>query len=321
MRIFGSDKISGMLSRLGLKDGESITHPWISRSIEKAQQKVEGHNFEMRKNLLKFDDVMNDQRKVIYDRRIEIMDTEDVSATVKDMRDEVSEDIVNDNIPPKSYPERWDIESLEKEVFRFYGIRLPIKDWVQEEGVADKEILEKLDVAIDALFEEKEKTYGPKIMRILEKRVLVVTLDQLWKEHLLGLDHLRQGIGLRAYGQKDPLNEYKREAFKMFEHLLVRLKETVTGRLAHMELSEGQRSEDVIAQKPKNVTKMKESRVDPALARDSAVVATLGPARSKVNPQERDPADPTSWGKVSRNELCPCGSGKKYKQCHGRLDA
>jgi len=318
MRIFGSEKIKGLLKTLGLKDGEAIQAPIISRSIEKAQQKVEGHNYEIRKSLLRFDDVMNDQRKVIYEQRIELMETDDVSKNVRDMRDDVTESIVSNFIPPKSYPEQWDIESMEKEIFRIYGFHVDVQSWAKEEGVADKEILEKLDAIIDKSFEKKEKLYTTPIMRMLEKRILLLTLDQLWKEHLLGLDHLKQGIGLRAYGQKDPLNEYKKEAFAMFENMLSRLNEVVTGRLSHLELSEEQRDAEALSKKPERKQRMKEGRVDPALQRE-APVAVLATARTRIAPEERDPADPESWGKVARNEPCPCGSGKKYKQCHGQV--
>lgn len=316
MRIFGSEKISGMLRRLGLQEGEAITHAWITRSIEKAQQKVEAHNYEVRKNLLKFDDVMNNQRKVIYEQRIELMSSDDVSQNIRDMRDDVTERIVAAFIPPKSYPEQWDMEAMEKEVFRIYGIHVDAQKWAKEEGVADKEILEKLDAEIDAHFASKEDAYTAKTMRMVEKRILLLTLDQLWKEHLLGLDHLKQGIGLRAYGQKDPLNEYKREAFVMFEDMLIKLNEAVAGRLSHLELAEHQRTPEVIEKAPLRNQKMQESRFDPALQKE-ATIAVLGSTRSKVDPEERDPKDSETWGKVARNEVCPCGSGKKYKQCHG----
>ncbi len=320
MRIFGSERISGMLQKLGLKDDEAITHPWISRAIEKAQQRVEGHNFDIRRNLLKFDDVMNDQRKVVYEQRVELMNSEDVSDTVKVMRDEISEQLVDKHIPHKSYPEQWDVDGLSKEIFRTYGIHLPVAQWAQEEGIAEKEILGRVDENVDALFAKKEEAYGSGVMRMLEKRLLMLTLDQLWKEHLLFLDHLRQGIGLRAYGQKDPLNEYKREAFVLFEDMLSRLREVVTGRLAHMELSAEHRDERKLAEVPKPKQKMQESRVDPALIGRSGTVAVLGKNNKKVSPDKRDSADSETWGKVARNEPCPCGSGKKYKQCHGKLD-
>lgn len=319
MRIFGSERISGMLKKLGLEKGESITHPWISRSIEKAQQKVEGHNFDMRKNLLKFDDVMNEQRKVIYNQRVSLMDSKDVSQTVKDMRDDVSESIVLNHIPPKSYPEQWDVEPLQKEVYHIFGLQLAFDEWAKEEGVADKEILDRLDENVDKLFAEKEKEYSSEIMRVIEKRILLITLDQLWKEHLLNLDQLRQGIGLRAYGQKDPLNEYKREAFQMFEAMLNNMREVVTGRIAHVELSEGQRDGQQLADAPMPKQRMQEGRIDPALTAREGTFAKLGTVSNKVKIEDRDPADPASWGKIARNEPCPCGSGKKYKQCHGSM--
>jgi len=320
MRIFGSDKISGMLQRLGLKDGESITHPWISRAIEKAQERVEQHNFEIRKNLLKFDDVMNEQRKVIYEQRLEFMDIEDVSKTLRDMRDDVAEALVNSCIPSKSFPEEWDVTALEKELFRVYGIHVPVSNWAKEEGIADPEILERIDKEIDKLFDGKEQKYGKDMVRYVEKRILLFTLDQLWKDHLLSLDHLRQGIGLRAYGQKDPLNEYKREAFQTFEAMLVGMKEVVTNRLSHMELNVQEQNKDTIskqfrATEPK---KMLESRVDPALDLE-ARAPKLSTPRRKISPDRRHPTNPETWGKVSRNENCPCGSGKKFKQCHGKI--
>jgi preprotein translocase subunit SecA len=319
MRIFGSERISGMLQKLGLKDGESITHPWISRAIEKAQQKVESHNFEIRRNLLKFDDVMNNQRKVIYEQRIELMDAEDVSETIKAMRDEVTEELVNTHIPEKSYPEQWDMEGLHKDIFRIYGVQIPVQNWAKEEGVASHEILERLDTTLDKISAEKEASYGSQIMRMIEKRIVLLTLDQLWKEHLLALDHLRQGIGLRAYGQKDPLNEYKREAFHMFEEMLTKLREVVTTRMSHLELSTEQRDERVLAETPKPKQKMRESRIDPAFSREVSG-AVLAQPKKKVAAEDRDSTSPETWGKVARNEPCPCGSGKKYKQCHGQLE-
>jgi len=320
MRIFGSDRIGGMLQSLGLKDGEAITHPWISRAIAKAQERVEGHNYEIRKNLLKFDDVMNDQRKVVYEQRTQIMENEDVAQFIKDMRDEVTEEVVLKYIPEKSYPEEWETETLTNEIARIYGLHLPIAEWAKEEGIADPEILQRLDTEIDKIFEAKEKTYGPEIMRMAEKRILILTLDQLWKEHLLGLDHLRQGIGLRAYGQKDPLNEYKREAFDMFGDMMSRMREIITGRIAHMEIGEENQDVARLAAAPKVTQKMQESRVDPALVSRQAGPVALAQPKKIINPEDRIASKPESWGKVARNEACPCGSGKKYKQCHGKLD-
>jgi preprotein translocase subunit SecA len=314
MRIFGSERIGVMLQRLGLEEGEAITHPWISRAIRKAQNKVESHNFDARKTLLKFDDVMNDQRKVIYDQRVELMESEEVTQTVKDMRDQVAENLVNDAIPPKSYHEEWDLEGLDKEIFRVYGLHLPVEDWAKEEGVGEEEILQKLDHSVDELFEKKEEKYGQKIMQLVEKKILLLTLDQLWKDHLLSLDHLRQGIGLRAYGQKDPLNEYKREAFVLFEHMLEQISDVVTTRLAHMELRQDQDQDAIEKAAKAKKSKTVESRA-PVVGQEIEAV----PVRTHIAPEDRDPADVSTWGKVGRNEPCPCGSGKKFKHCHGKL--
>lgn len=317
MRIFGSERISAMLQKLNITEGEAITHPLITRAIEKAQQRVEQQNYEIRKNLLKFDDVMNDQRKVIYEQRIELMEATDVSETARDMRDEVSENMITNHIPAKTYPEQWDIEGLQKEIFRVYGVHIPVDEWAKEEGIADKEILDRLDKAIDDLFASKDKKYGNDIMRLVEKRILLLTLDQLWKEHLLGLDHLRQGIGLRAYGQKDPLNEYKREAFGMFQLMMEKLKETVTGRLAHTELSL-ERDREELQRVPVRLQRTKEGRMDPASV-NPPEGAVLAESRTR-HTGEINPADQSTWGRVPRNAPCPCGSGKKFKQCHGKID-
>ncbi len=220
MRIFGSERMDGMLQKLGLEEGEAIIHPWINRALEKAQQKVEARNFEIRKNLLQYDDVMNDQRKVIYEQRLQIMESDDVSDTIKGMRDEVVEDLVVHHIPPKAYPEQWDTDGLIVEVEKYLALNLPIADWANEEGIADEEILARLFDAADKRMAEKAADCGPEFMRHIEKRTLLELLDQHWKDHLLQLDHLRQVVGLRAYGQRNPLNEYKGEAFSMFEYLL-----------------------------------------------------------------------------------------------------
>jgi preprotein translocase subunit SecA len=345
MRIFGSQRIDGMLQRLGLEEGEAIVHRWINKALEKAQKKVEERNYEIRKNLLRFDDVMNDQRKVIYEQRKELMEAEDVSATVADMRHEVMEDMVARCIPEKAYAEQWDVDALHEEVMRITGMDLPVKDWAAEEGIADEEILERLISAADRKIAEKVANYGPEMMRLAEKSVLLQVLDQIWKEHLLALDHLRQGIGLRAYAQKDPLNEYKREAFNLFEQMLANLRETVTTVMCHMEISMG--SEEDFA--PQEQGEMHETREDPALAGSRAngngvhrAAEVRTAARRSDGPQvfaaDADPADvpsgwrlheplgrwidpndPESWGKVPRNAACPCGSGKKFKHCHGRV--
>jgi len=260
---------------------------------------------------------MNDQRKVIYGQRIELMEAEDVSETVEHMRQDVVEAIVPAHIPPKAYAEEWDSEGLEKECHRIFGLHLPVIKWSKEEGIADEEIKERIDQALAQLNKDKLERYGERTMRIVEKKVLLLTLDQLWKDHLLSLDHLRQGIGLRSLGQKDPLNEYKREAFYMFEDMLGQLREVVTTRMSHMEITSEEEATERLAavQRP-----MHEGRVDMALggAHDAQLGAT-DQIRSRIAAEDRDPANEESWGRVKRNEACPCGSGKKYKQCHGKI--
>ena len=305
-----------MLQKLGLKDGEAIFHPWMNKAIERAQSKVEARNYDIRKNLLKFDDVMNDQRKVIYEQRIELMEAEDVAETIEAMHHDVNEGLVATHIPAKSYPDAWDTEGLTKEIFRVYGLHVPAAEWAQEEGIADEEILERLMKATNQQWADKLNLYGADMMRSVGKRVLLQTLDQLWKDHLLSLDHLRAGIGLRAYGQRDPLNEYKQEAFTLFEGMLSHLRETVTSRLAHLQIRMEAPPEALEEIKP--VRRMHESRYDPALQgadQQSSVI----PLQSRVTPEARDPQNPETWGRIGRNEPCPCGSGKKYKQCHGAV--
>ena len=319
MRIFGSERMDGMLRRLGLKEGEAIVHPWINKALEKAQQKVEARNFDIRKNLLKFDDVMNDQRKVIYDQRIDLMKSTDVSETFKDMREQVLEDLVATNIPEKAYAEQWETETLTLEAKRIFALDLPLKEWAAEEGIANEEILQRLADAVNKRFAEKATRYGPDVWRVVEKSLMLQVLDQHWKDHLLALDHLRQGIGLRAYGQRDPLNEYKGEAFNMFETMLSSLRVNLTSYLSNVELQMDAPAEaQTAAARPSQSTE--EIHNDPNTGRnemDTVGTTTLvrGPKAGTV----RDPDNPASWGKVGRNETCPCGTGKKYKQCHGRL--
>jgi preprotein translocase subunit SecA len=323
MRIFGSGRIDGMLKRLGLQEGEAIIHPWVNKALEKAQQKVEARNFEIRKNLLKFDDVMNDQRKVVYEQRKELMQSDDVSHTVSDMRHQVIETVVRTHIPPNAYPEQWNAAGLHADVLRIFGLDLPIPDWTTEEGIADDEIRERLTDRVNRKMAEKAATYGPDIMRMVEKNMLLQILDQLWKDHLLALDHLRQGIGLRAYAQRDPLNEYKREAFSLFENMLDRLRERVTLVLAHVEIRVDPTAE---LTRPRPAPVMHETREDPALesvgAEEPAALDESGhpvavPVRTRRTASDANPGDPSTWGRVARNQPCPCGSGKKYKHCHG----
>ena len=322
MRIFGSERIDSMLQKLGLEEGEAIIHPWVNKALEKAQQKVEARNFEIRKNLLKFDDVMNDQRKVIYEQRKELMATEDVSEDIIGMRHQVIKDLVARCIPEKAYADQWDTDSLHEETLRVFGLDLPITDWAKEEGIADEEILERLSKAVEERMAAKTAAYGPEIMRDVEKSLLLQLLDQLWKDHLLSLDHLRQGIGLRAYAQKDPLNEYKREAFHLFDDMLNMLRERVTQVLAHVEL-EVAPDEALFQQSPQQVT---ETRQDPAFVGEAAFAGgdgeealALAPVMRRQAAETVDPDDPTTWGRVSRNAACPCNSGRKYKHCHGKV--
>ena len=317
MRIFGSERIDTMMRKLGLEEGEAIIHPWVNKALEKAQQKVEARNFEIRKNLLKFDDVMNDQRKVIYEQRKEMMSVAEVSDEIVAMRQQVIDDMVSRAIPERAYPEQWNVESLREEAMRTLGLDLPIADWAKEEGIADAEIRDRLNDAASRRMAEKAVRYGSELWRSVEKSLLLQLLDQMWKEHLLTLDHLRQGIGLRAYGQRDPLNEYKREAFNLFEDLLARLRDRVVGVLAHVELQ--MEAPLVEREQPE----MHETRDDPAFADQAAEGgdgASMATVRSRQAATAVNPADPSTWGRVSRNAPCPCGSGKKYKHCHGQVN-
>ncbi|MDF2367067.1 preprotein translocase subunit SecA [Sneathiella sp.] len=306
MRIFGSERMDGMLRKLGLEDGEAIVHPWINKALEKAQQKVEARNYEIRKNLLKFDDVMNDQRKVIYEQRIELMDTQDVSETVTTMREEVIDDLVDTHIPPKAYPEQWDVDGLKLSVERITALDLPIDEWAAEEGIADEEIRDRLKDAAKRKMAEKAVRYGSEIMRMVEKSILLQILDQAWKDHLLQLDQLRQGVSLRAYAQKDPLNEYKSEAFNMFEMMLNQLRETVTTYLSHVQL---QNPAEQLQREEPDESEITATHIDPATGENEFETAELNPEGTNAE----------NWGKVRRNAPCPCGSGKKFKQCHGRV--
>lgn len=316
MRIFGSNRLDSMLQKLGLKEGEAITHPWINKAIERAQGKVEARNFDIRKHLLKYDDVMNDQRKVVYEQRREIMDLENPSPVISEMRQQVIDDVVALNIPPKAYADQWNIEGLHESCVRIFGLNLDIKAWADEEGIAEDEIRQRITTAVDAHLTEKFQNMETAFLHMIEKSVLLRVLDQVWKDHLLTLDHLRQGINLRAYGQKDPLNEYKREAFELFQRMLDHMREQVTTIMCQFNFDESLQQEDITPEEKKN---LKEGRHDPALAAGSEGQGGAAPFVMRRPSDEINPGDPTTWGRVARNEPCPCGSGKKYKQCHGRL--
>ena len=320
MRIFGSEKMDGMLRKLGLQEGEAIVHPWINRALEKAQQKVEARNFDIRKNLLKFDDVMNDQRRAIFDQRIELMGQAVVTDTVADMRHEVVDALVAKHIPEKSYPEQWDAAGLQTAVQSIFNFDLPVTDWAKEEGIADEEVRERLTRAGDEAAAARAARFTPDIMRQVEKAVLLQTLDHLWREHLVVLDHLRQVIGFRGYGQRDPLNEYKTESFELFQGMLARLREAVTTQLMRIELV--QRPPPLAPEG--DLETLEASHINPdtgenEMAEPRSAMPLPNGRNGRVATAQIDPKNPATWGKVQRNAPCPCGSGKKFKHCHGRL--
>ncbi len=319
MRIFGSDKLDGMLTKLGLKEDEAIVHPWINKALEKAQQKVEARNFDARKNILKFDNVMNDQRKVIFDQRIDLMRDEQVAGTIADMRHAVIDDLVAKHVPENAYPEQWDVAGLKTELERVLGLDIPVDAWAKEEGIADEELISRIDRRADEHMAAKVAQWGPDVIRYVEKSILLQTLDHLWREHLLMLEHLRQVVGLRGYGQRDPLNEYKSESFTLFEALIAKLREAVTAQLMRVEIVQAPPEED-----QQSLPYMEAHKVDPSTGEDemSFANASLAPAmmgNGNGTAANVNPNDPTTWGKVGRNDACPCGSGKKYKHCHGRF--
>jgi len=313
MRIFGSERMDSVLQKLGLQEGEAIAHPWVNKALETAQKKVEARNFDARKNVLKYDDVMNDQRKVIFEQRRELMAQDDLSATITDMRHGVVEDIVARNVPEGAYPEAWNLEGLKEDVGRYLALDLPVDDWAKEEGIADEELRERLVKVADEAYAEREKKNTPDVMRYIEKQVVLQLLDHLWREHLVTLDHLRQVIGWRGYAQRDPLNEFKSEAFELYDKLLDNLRQHVTAQLMRVE---------VVFEAPPQpeLPEMRGSHVNAMTGEDEFAEANVAlgfaPAQEV---RERDPSDPTTWGKVGRNEACPCGSGKKFKHCHGRF--
>jgi len=310
MRIFGSDRLDKVLSTLGMKDGEAIVHPWVNKSLERAQAKVEGRNFDIRKQLLKFDDVMNDQRKVIFAQRREIMETADLSDIVQDMRHQVIDDLVDIHMPAKSYADQWDTQGLYAAVIEKVGVDAPVIDWAAEEGVDDDSIRERLYDASDAMMAKKTVDFGPETMRNIEKQVLLQTIDKKWREHLLTLEHLRSVVGFRGYAQRDPLNEYKTESFQLFEGLLDGLREDVTQQLSQVrpmtEEEQAAMMQQIIAQQQ---------------AAAGGAAPTAAPADDTTDEALAgfDENDPTTWGNPGRNDACPCGSGKKFKHCHGRL--
>jgi preprotein translocase subunit SecA len=316
MRIFGSDKLDGMLQKLGLKENEAIVHPWINKALEKAQQKVEARNFDIRKNLLKFDNVMNDQRKVIFEQRLELMRDETVDETIGDMRHAMIEDLVAKHVPENAYPEQWDTAGLDRALREVLTLELPVQDWAKEEGITVDDVRDRITRRADEWMAGKVAKWGPEVMRYVEKSILLQTLDHLWREHLVMLEHLRQVIGLRGYGQRDPLNEYKAEAFSLFEAMVAHLREAVTAQLMRVEVVQSPPTDEAAS-----LPYMEAHKVDPTTGEDEMAPALAPMLVGNGNgvEAERNSNDPSSWGKVGRNEMCPCGSGKKFKHCHGKF--
>ncbi len=315
MRIFGSDRMDGMLQKLGLKEDEAIIHPWINKALEKAQKKVEARNFDIRKNLLKYDDVMNDQRKVIFEQRLELMDAEGLSETVAEMREEVIDDLVARYIPENAYAEQWDAVGLKAGVRESLNLDLPVEDWVREEGIAEEEIRARIAEFANREAADRAERFGSDIMAYVERSIVLQTLDHLWREHIVNLDHLRSVVGFRGYAQRDPLNEYKGEAFELFQAMLGNLRQAVTAQLMRVELVR-----EAAEAPPPEAPEMHGHHFDGSTGEDDfgdTALLVRQDTQRVVSAEERDPANPASWGKVGRNEPCPCGSGKKYKHCHG----
>jgi preprotein translocase subunit SecA len=304
LRIFAADRLDSIMRTLGIQEGEAIVHPWMNKALETSQKRVEQRNFEIRKNLLKYDDVTNEQRKLIFEQRIEFMRTADVAPIVKDMRYDVVEKLVYKHMPEKAYPEQWAVRDLEDEIEEVTGLALPIEDWAGEEGIAHEEVLERIMAEVDKLYGQKAAVFGAERLRTIEKQVLLSVVDTRWREHLGQLDHLRSVIHLRGYAQRDPLNEFKNEAFTLFERMLLELRSTVTRMLMRLQ-----------------VTAPTETAFQPGQPSRAQAQVLEMPAPTELSPRPAGfrPDDPATWGRVSRNAACPCGSGKKYKHCHGQV--
>jgi len=307
MRIFGSERLEKVLSGLGMKEGEAIIHPWVNKSLERAQAKVEGRNFDIRKQLLKFDDVMNEQRKVIFKQRLDIMQAEDLSNIVQDMRNEVVDDLVDQHMPQKTYADQWDTEGLHEALKESLNMDLPVIAWADEEGVDDEQIAERIESAADDMMAQKAVKFGPETMRMVEKQILLSTIDTKWREHLVTLEHLRSVVAFRGYAQRDPLNEYKTEAFTLFESMLDSLRQDVTRQLAMVRPMSDEEQKTMMDQM------LAQQAVADGKSDPEEVVTETGKS------VEFDEGDPSTWGDPGRNDPCPCGSGKKFKHCHGRL--
>ena len=313
MRIFGSERLDKVLSTLGMEEGEAIIHPWVNKSLERAQSKVEARNFDIRKQLLKFDDVMNDQRIAIFEQRLDIMRADDQTEIIDDMRNDVIDDLINIHVPPKSYPDQWDLDGLKGALRDGMNLDLPVKDWANEEGVDDELLTERIEDAANSMMAEKTKAFGKEAMQTMEKQLLLQTIDTKWREHLITLEHLRSVVGFRGYAQRDPLNEYKNEAFQLFERLLNGLRYDVTKQLSMVRPLTDEERKAMVA---KFLDEQKKRQVAPKIENTKTTKSNSKlPLGAKTPPEQM----PTGWQSTGRNEICPCGSGKKFKHCHGRL--
>jgi len=316
MRIFGSERLEKVLSTLGMKEGEAIVHPWVNKSLEKAQAKVEARNFDIRKTLLKFDNVMNDQRRVIFEQRLEILSAEDLSEIVEDMRHATVEDLVDQTMPHGSYADQWDVDSLTEQVKDKLSLEMPIADWASEDGVDQEVVRTRLIDAADAMMAEKEVAFSSDTMRTVEKQLLLQVIDGKWREHIVTLEHLRSAVNFRGLAQRDPLNEYKSEAFILFEHMLTALREDITRQLSRIRPLSEEEQQQMLQQ-------MQAQQA--AAAGDGLLETPIDLPRIGGGQPEGaaapgfDESDQATWGNPGRNDTCPCGSGKKYKHCHGRL--
>jgi preprotein translocase subunit SecA len=315
LRIFAGDRLDAIMRSFGVQEGEAITHKWLNGAIATAQKRVEQRNYEIRKNLLKYDDVVNDQRKAVFEQRQEFMEATDLSEIITEMRNDTIEDLVNRHLPPKAYAEQWDVEGLNERVNAILGMDLPIKDWAAEEGIANEEIQQRLREAADARAAERENILSAEQTRSVEKNFLLQMIDLQWREHLMHLDHLRNVIGLRGYGQRDPLNEYKTEAFSLFEKLLGDLRSSTTRWLMTVEFQFAEPEPDPLAG-------LMEVHMDPNTGENERALA-MAASGVNLDPQQRAAlplsALPEGWDRTSRNAACPCGSGRKFKHCHGSL--
>ncbi|UOA22052.1 Protein translocase subunit SecA [Sulfitobacter pontiacus] len=319
MRIFGSERLEKVLTTLGLKEGEAIVHPWVNKSLERAQAKVEGRNFDIRKQLLKFDDVMNDQRKVIFGQRRDIMEAADLQEITADMREQVIDDLIDQFMPPKTYADQWDTQGFQAAVADQLNLDVPVAAWCEEEGVDDEVIRERLVEASENMMAQKAEQFGPESMRNIEKQVLLQAIDGKWRDHLLTLEHLRSVVGFRGYAQRDPLNEYKNESFQLFESMLDSLRTEVTQKLGQIRPMTEEEQQQILSQMQERQAAAQVNAAQAAEDNSEAPASTAAAASGSTAVAGFDENDPSTWGTPARNDECPCGSGKKFKHCHGKL--